>query len=158
MAGAKDRAANLGGYAQPRAPLYVMDCGIEVISVYPARGRNVYWRLRVRPHPFFAGQTISGQTVSVRRSRAVLSAKLGRALTRGEHVHHIDGNRENDAPDNLALVTADEHNKHHKIGARHSAESRAKTSASLKRAYADGRHKKPTSKRRDQGNGELSCD
>ena len=36
-----------------KAPIYTLPHGIEVIGEYPARGKNPYARLRIRPHPFF---------------------------------------------------------------------------------------------------------
>lgn len=41
--------------------------------------------------------------------RVVMEKKLGRALVRGEIVHHIDGNRHNNKPENLQLMTQSEH-------------------------------------------------
>lgn len=41
--------------------------------------------------------------------RVVMEEKLGRKLKSGEIVHHIDGNRRNNHPDNLQLVTRSEH-------------------------------------------------
>jgi hypothetical protein len=77
-----------------------------------------------------------------------MASMLGRAMVSSEHVHHIDGNRENDSPENLELLTADEHNKHHKNGTRHTKESRSKISLSLIRAHQTGIHAKPEIKNR----------
>lgn len=45
--------------------------------------------------------------------RVVMENILGRLLERGEVVHHKDGNKHNNDPDNLQLMTAKEHCKHH---------------------------------------------
>jgi hypothetical protein len=122
-----------------KAPLYVLPHGIEVIGEYAARGSNRYWRVRIRPHRFFPDVPVVYGGCYVRRSRVLLAAKLGRALTPDEHAHHDDEDRNNDSFDNVELLTAAEHNRHHKTGAKHQPESRTKTSATLKRLYAEGR-------------------
>jgi predicted amidophosphoribosyltransferase len=43
----------------------------------------------------------------------VAEQMLGRPISRDEHVHHIDGNRQNNSPSNLTVVTASEHAKLH---------------------------------------------
>lgn len=121
-----------------KPPLYVLPHGIEVIGEYAPDKSNRYWRVRIRPHPFFEGVPIVSVGCYVRRSRVLLASKLGRALTPREHAHHDDEDRDNDAVDNLELLTAAEHTRRHKTGSKHRAESKAKTSATLKRLYAEG--------------------
>lgn len=43
--------------------------------------------------------------------RLVVENKIGRYLTREESVHHVDGDRSNNDPDNLVLTTTGEHYK-----------------------------------------------
>lgn len=50
--------------------------------------------------------------------RLVMAEKLGRFLTTDEHVHHIDGDMTNNAPDNLMLVSASDHMRLHRQLAR----------------------------------------
>ena len=125
------------GFAR-KPPLYVLPHGIEVVGEYAPNARVPYWRVRIRPHRFFAGVPVISGGSYVRRSRVVLAAKLGRALLPTEHAHHRDEDRHNDSLDNIELLTAADHNRHHKTGAKHRADSRAKTSATLKRLYAEG--------------------
>ncbi len=47
--------------------------------------------------------------------RRVMERKLGRRLGRGEIVHHINGNRLDNRPENLQLLTAKEHYKIHVV-------------------------------------------
>ena len=47
--------------------------------------------------------------------RWVMEKKLGRRLEKGEIVHHIDGNRQNNDLENLKLLTAKEHFKLHVV-------------------------------------------
>ena len=128
-------------------PLYTLDHGIIVVGEYAARGKNRYARLRIRPHPFFPDAPATANGILVRKNRAILSSKLGRALLSSEHAHHCDENELNDDPDNIELLTAAEHNRRHKTGTKHTAESKAKTSASMKRAHAEKRHNKGVSKK-----------
>lgn len=51
--------------------------------------------------------------------RVVAETKLGRRLRRGEVVHHLDGNKENNSAGNLEVLThAWHHVKHRKPGGR----------------------------------------
>jgi hypothetical protein len=45
--------------------------------------------------------------------RAVAEAMLGRPLRPGEIVHHKDGDRLNNAPENLEVITQGAHIRHH---------------------------------------------
>jgi hypothetical protein len=38
--------------------------------------------------------------------RVVAEKKIGRRLRKGEQIHHVDGNRTNNAPDNLQVVAS----------------------------------------------------
>lgn len=52
----------------------------------------------------------------VREHRLVIERKLGRYLIKGEVVHHIDGNKLNNASENLQLFKSNsEHMKSHKL-------------------------------------------
>lgn len=47
----------------------------------------------------------------------VAQEKLGRPLIKGEHVHHLDGNKRNNSPDNLLVLGSIAHKKlHHFYG------------------------------------------
>ncbi len=46
--------------------------------------------------------------------RLVAEIKLGRALMHNEVVHHIDGNKQNNEPDNLMIMTQSDHLKLHR--------------------------------------------
>ena len=48
--------------------------------------------------------------------RIVAEAMLGRKLVRGEIVHHKDGNKKNNAPNNLVVMLQGEHMREHGMG------------------------------------------
>jgi hypothetical protein len=50
--------------------------------------------------------------------RGVVAAQLGRLLREDEIVHHIDGDKTNDAPENLAVMTRSDHTRYHRTNRR----------------------------------------
>jgi hypothetical protein len=46
--------------------------------------------------------------------RVVAENKIGRLLESWEHAHHVDGDKFNNSEENLEVLTASEHGKHHK--------------------------------------------
>ena len=50
--------------------------------------------------------------------RVLMENKLGRSLSKDEHVHHLDHDATNDSLENLAVLTASEHGRLHNAGLR----------------------------------------
>ena len=140
------------GGRPPKAPIYTLPHGIEVISEYRPNTKCPYWRVRIRPHPFFIGSKVVFGGQCVRRCCVVACSKIGRGLAAGEQVHHLDHDTCNDAPENLLVLTSAEHNAHHKTGSKHRPEVKARIGASVRRAYQEGRHAaRPILKRDEKG-------
>jgi len=51
----------------------------------------------------------------IRRSRFILEQALGRPLKKGMVVHHINGNVQDDRPENLMELSRQEHSKLHRL-------------------------------------------
>lgn len=126
-----------------RRPIYTLPHGIEVIGEYAPSGKNPYWRVRIRPHPFFSGLKVVSDGVNTTRNRVVMASLLGRDIARNEHVHHKNEDRTDDRPENLELLLSADHNRHHKLGSKHSADTKKKISAGLTAAIAEGRREPP---------------
>ena len=68
------------------------------------------------------GQGVKGSYVKlngVHEHRVVAASMLGRPLLPGEIVHHRDGNKKNNDPSNLEVMTQSEHAARHSTGRTH---------------------------------------
>ena len=95
--------------------MYKCECGREFTT---PQGRGYHKRFCGKNkisldqgYEIFIDNTKNGKLTYVHRY--VMEQKLGRELRSDELVHHIDGNRRNNDPENLELSTRSEHAKHH---------------------------------------------
>lgn len=56
---------------------------------------------------------IKGNGKTIFLHRMIMEHELGRKLTSDDIVHHVDGDRKNNNPENLSLETRSTHMKHH---------------------------------------------
>jgi hypothetical protein len=75
--------------------------GYAEVSLYP--GDEYYDKIPCRQ------RLGKGYVQYVAEHRLVMAQKLGRVLEQWEHVHHIDGNKTNNHPDNLEIVSSQIH-------------------------------------------------
>lgn len=73
---------------------------------------NGYWMVYIPPNdPMISMAEITNKLGwgKVLEHRLVAARKIGRPLESWEHVHHRDGNKKNNLPDNLEILTPNEH-------------------------------------------------
>lgn len=140
----------------PKQPLYVLPHGIKVIGEYAPTVKNPYWRVRIRPHPFFPDVLVVSNGCDIRKSRVMLASKLGRAIAPNEIAHHVNEDKTDDRPENIKLETATSHNRHHKTGFSHTTGSKGKISEGLLASYATGKHRRTAITERDK-EGKILC-
>lgn len=66
----------------------------------------------------------NGRRVARREHRIVMEKKIGRSLEPWELVHHRDGDRSNNAPENLEISEWGEHTRGHHLGTRRDEDAR----------------------------------
>jgi hypothetical protein len=72
---------------------------------------------------------VNGKQTSLHR--AIMEKILGRTLLPNEVVHHVNGNRYDNRPENLEVMDVSEHSRLENLGRKCSDETRAKVSKSL---------------------------
>lgn len=115
-------SANLQGFGFSRRWLRVFLVAEVVSEQYLAR-MYPYKRIRI------------SKTQTRDQHRIVMESILGRALKPDEIVHHKDGNKRNNAPSNLEVMSRKTHMEHHRGDLRHKwpDERRAKWSERMRR-------------------------
>jgi hypothetical protein len=75
--------------------------------------------------------------------RLVVARKIGRVLRTEEHVHHANGVKDDNRPDNLILMDWSEHSREHRLMERKVsallAENKRLRAALVKLGWEDGR-------------------
>jgi hypothetical protein len=71
--------------------------------------------------------------------RILAEQRLGRLLEKNENVHHINGIRDDNRPENLVVLTRSEHRALHRTEDKITEETRRKLSEATKKAHAEGR-------------------
>lgn len=71
----------------------------------------------------------------VAEHRLIKSEELGRPLTEGEHVHHVDEIKHHNVPTNLEVKSPSQHTILHNTGRKWSPEVKAKLSEAAQRRY-----------------------
>ena len=122
-------------------PLYVLPRGVKVFNEVTS-GRYVMLVIEARPE-LFPNTKVTGRYArrqKVQRSRIIMTLRLGRPLDKNEHVHHRNEKTHDDRPRNLKLSSADDHNRHHHLGMKHTPKIKRQIATSMRRAHLRGSH------------------
>ena len=84
----------------------------------------------------YRGKKVKGKRID--EQRFIMEQILGRKLERYEIVHHKDGNKLNNTPDNLVVMTLKEHTRLHMAGIAKSEESKRKEAATMHQHWQEG--------------------
>lgn len=91
-------------------------CSSKCYGVWLAKTSNMencpMWKGGTYIESGYVFETIAPNK-QVRQHVIIMESMLGRPLVKGEIVHHIDGNKQNNDPENLLLLTQSEHMKIH---------------------------------------------
>lgn len=112
---ARGRIAEAGRGRKPNAETRAR------LSASKSGERNPAWKggthTRRRRRQIFVGVThpMANSNGYVFEHRLVMAGVLGRSLRSDEHVHHIDLDSLNNAPENLILLTPSQHSRLHRL-------------------------------------------
>jgi hypothetical protein len=99
-------------------------------------------------HP--AASTAKNWLGYVAEHRVVWEKANGRPLEPDEQVHHINGLRDDNRPENLEAMSRAEHRRLHHSGDKITAETRRKLSEATQRAWDDGRMRRALDARKQK--------
>lgn len=75
--------------------------------------KNANWRngltISAQGYLMFTASTANGEHASKALHVVIAEWKYNRKVKPGEHVHHIDGNKKNNDPDNIVILSARQH-------------------------------------------------
>ena len=93
-----------------------MFCSIECVGEFYSGENNHNWKGRKSiDERGYVRILLGGRGCYKYEHRIVMEKKLGRELKPNEDVHHINGNKQDNRPENLMLLSDSEHSRHHAV-------------------------------------------